>query len=363
MPSKPVIIFTIDNLGKGGAEILLVGLLQDLQQQFDVVLVTLTGECAFEENNFANIVRYSLNVKNRLSYLNAIYRLRLIIKKHRPVLIHSHLVYSTLITRLACPPGIPLLFSVHNEIGKYEFEKSFMLSFLEKITVKNNQILIAVSHTVLRDYESKISFKGKKYVLENYIGDDFFKSHLLHKPFKKGDTLKIVALGNVKLSKNYEYLVRSFLNLKNYPVSLDIYGGTDKKIFPELLSFIETHNLPVIFKGVAKDIPELFSGYHLYVMTSSHEGFGIAAIEAMACKLPLLLSDLPVLREVTHSIAIFFDLKQPDAASARIKEILEGRHDIETLAAKGINLAKNYNKQHYLKKLIEIYGQVVQDIE
>lgn len=361
MQNKPNIIFIIDDLRKGGAEMLLVGVLDDMRQRFNIILVSLTNKCEFAESNFDNVIRYSLDIKNKLSYIKAIYRLKEIIKNHNPVLVHSHLVYSTIISRLACPNNIPFVFSVHGEVGSYVFKQSFILSFLEKITVRKNQHLVAVSKNVLEDYEEVINFEGKKYVLENYIGDNFFQPGIVLKSYRKGEPLKIVALGNVKTPKNYEYLVKSFTYLTGLPVTLDIYGAKDKKIFPELSSYIAAHHLPIVFKGAANNIPGIFSGYDVYVMSSSHEGFGIAAVEAMACHLPLLLSDIPVLREVTHSNAIFFNLKEPGALATKIKEILEGKYDLEALSVRGIDIAGNYNKLQYLKRLNGIYDQVLQD--
>lgn len=360
MKKKPTILLIIDDLGKGGAEMLLVGILQDLLRSYEVVLVTLTRNCDFDRKNFAGIIQYDLGIKNKWNYFAGIYKLKKLIKKYQPALVHAHLVYSTIVARMACPKKIPLLFSVHNEIGKNVFKKSPVLSFLEKATLSNNQTLIAVSNAVLSDYEAVINFKGEKNVLQNYISDEFYNnSHRQKNVFKPGSELKMIALGNVKHSKNYEYLIQSFKHLKGLPVSVDIYGKKDEVIFPALQSVITADNLAVNFKGVAKDIPALFSDYHLYVMPSSHEGFGIAAVEAMACRLPLLLSDLDVLREVTFSNAIFFDLKDEMSLATAVKKILQGGYDLNGLSEAGIRIAEKYSKQEYLEKLYTIYRQAL----
>ncbi len=338
---------------------LLVGILKDLQQTFKVVLVTLTEECYFDEVHFANVRRHCLHVNNKWSYPGAVVRLRKIIKEEDPAIVHTHLVYSSIIARLACPKNIPLIFSVHNEIGNNVFKKSPILLFLEKLSVKTNHSLIAVSNAVLKDYDAAIPFAGKKYVLENYIGDEFFSGHNTAEIYKQGDTLKMVALGNVKHSKNYEYLVRSFIKLKDYPVALDVYGKQDEVIYPQLQQLIIEQDLRVAFKGIGSNIPQLLSSYHVYIMSSLHEGFGIAAVEAMACNLPLLLSDLDVLREVTMNNAIFFDINNQASLTQCVEEILEGKKNLQELSLQGLSIAKNYSKKKYLEKLLSIYKQVV----
>ena len=356
---KSTIFLIIDDLGKGGAEMLLVGILQDLRQSYNVILITLNDNCAFDDAAFNNVTRHSLGVKNKLHYFPAIVRLKRLIKKYKPALVHSHLVYSSIIARLACPANIPLLFSVHNEIGSNVFNASPILRLLEKKTIKKRHTLIAVSNAVLEDYGKAIHFEGDKIVLPNYISDEFYlKQYEPVSAYQPGETLRVVALGNIKKSKNYEYLVESFKQLKGYPVTIDIYGKKDETIYPVLQSVVSEHDLPVLFKGIASDIPRLFSHYHLYIMSSIHEGFGIAVVEAMASGLPLLLSDLKALREVTGSNALFFDLKDSEAMAVKIKEILDGNHDLAGLSLKGLGIAKNYSKQIYLQKLNSIYAKL-----
>ena len=44
---KKVLLLVIDNLAKGGAEVLLAGILPELNKKYSIILVTLTNECEF----------------------------------------------------------------------------------------------------------------------------------------------------------------------------------------------------------------------------------------------------------------------------------------------------------------------------
>ena len=167
------------------------------------------------------------------------------------------------------------------------------------------------------------------FILRNYISDGFFENHPQQKDFSHLQKFKIIAVGNLKISKNYEYLLQSLIYLKDYPVSLDIFGDTNHQLLPTLQSFIDDNRLPAKFKGQADNIRDIFPQYDLYIMSSIHEGFGIAAVEAMSSGLPLLLSDLPVLREVTFDNALFFDLNDPLSLSNLIKQITEGKSQLK----------------------------------
>jgi glycosyltransferase involved in cell wall biosynthesis len=85
--------------------------------------------------------------------------------------------------------------------------------------------------------------------------------------------------------------------------------------------------------GVGEDVrllghcstTELDSLYALaacLVLPTLHEGFGLPAIEAMARSLPVACSDIPALREVGGSAALYFDPRSPTQIGAAITELI-----------------------------------------
>lgn len=360
MLAKPTILYVIDDLTRGGAETLLVGILRDIQIDYNVVLVTLRDKCDFDESRLADVKRYSLNVGHPITYFAAVIKLKYIIKKHTPQLVHAHLLMSSIVGRFACPGSVPLVFSVHSELSKNAFKESKLLLMLEKFSIRCNQTLVAVSNTVLEDYKKFVHFKGKQNVIENYIDDDFFSRTIPQRDLSVVSSLKMVALGNIKKAKNYKYLVESFKLLKGLPVTLDIYGKTDHPLYNDLQQQITAHNLPIQFKGRITDIPQAFALYNLYVMSSEHEGFGLAAVEAMASGLPVMLSDVPVLHEVTNGRAIFFSLADPGSLAGKIKSILNNEIDLVQYAREGISVAAQYTKSKHLANLKKLYAELTQ---
>lgn len=357
---KKTLLLIIDNLTKGGAEIMLVGLLPCLNKKYDIILVTLTDENHFDQKDIICKKKYTLGFNNKLSFFPCVWKLKKIIKRHRPSLIHSHLIYSSLAARLACPGKIPLLYTVHGELSKSDFNKSGLLTIIEKMTVKRNHSVMAVSNVALKDYFKTIKKTKKAFVLKNYIADFFFEKNLKEKIFNQSQPLKIMAAGNLKKAKNYDYLLRSFLLLKEFDVSLDIFGNTNHSLYKDLQSVIDKNCLPVTFKGPADNIHEIYFNYDAFVMSSTNEGFGIAAVEAMACGLPVILSDIPVFREVTFNNALFFDLNDPLALANLITQIIHGKFNLKEISEKGIETSRLYTKQKYLENLFPIYDEVLQ---
>jgi glycosyltransferase involved in cell wall biosynthesis len=356
---KPTLLIVIDNLQKGGAEILLVGILPDLNKRFNVVLVTLSAECDFSDEEILINEKYVLGFRNKFDLIIAASRLKKIIRQIQPSLIHSHLFYGSLVARWACPSDIPLIYSLHGEMSKNVFNNSKLLTFLEKKTIKKNHAVMAVSNGVLKDYENSIGKNHHAFVVKNYISDVYFNQVEVVRNYENLQELKLVAVGNIKKAKNYDYLIDAFQELKNYPVSLHIYGEGTERDFKRLRSEIAKNNLPVFFKGPRDNIAIQLQHYDLFVSSSMHEGFGIAVVEAMASGLPLLLSDLPILREVTHDNALFFDVTNHTSFVNLIQGIFEKRFELNKLSRNGIEIAKKYSKGIYLENLFSIYNKIL----
>ena len=356
---KKTLLLIIDNLGRGGAEMMLVDLLPELNNKFEVILVTLTHKNEFKEAEIICKHRYVLGFTNKLSLISCVFKLKRIIKKHQPDLVHAHLIFSSLIARLASPANLPVLYSIHGELSKSDFNNSKLLTFLEKNSLRENHSLLAVSKVVLKDYEQTISRVNQSFVLHNFIANKYLESSFQIKNFKKFEPLKLVAVGNIKSAKNYDYLIRAFRLLEEYPVTLSIYGHTDHPLYAGLQAEIDRDHLKILFLGAIENVPDKLMNYDAFVMSSQNEGFGIAAIEAMACGLPLLLSDIPVMREISQENALFFTLDEPKQLADLIINILHNKFDLKRLSEEGPAIVKNYSKDKYLEKLVSIYQQIM----
>lgn len=358
---KKTILYVIDNLERGGAETLLVGILPDLQNKYEVILVTLSDGCAFKNEEIACSRLISLaQHKGKFSFVSSIVKLRKIIKKHRPDLVHAHLVNSSIVARLACPRHIPVAISLHSMLSENVFKQSWLYRNMEKLIFNRKHYLIAVSRLVLKDYINSISTPEHSHVLPNYVGDRFMqqpKKNTLPN-HKKG--IRLISVGNIKKVKNFEYLLHTFKQLKGYDMSLDIYGKGDSSYANTLMQIISEYKLPVRLMGSSNDIASVLPNYDAFVMSSLHEGFGIAAIEAMAMGLPLILSDIDVLREVSFGNAVFFNLSHPDELAQLLEKWHDGKIDLTPYAQKGIAIvAQHYTKTIYLEKLNRIYDKIL----
>jgi glycosyltransferase involved in cell wall biosynthesis len=346
------ILYVIDSLSVGGAERLLVETVNNLPE-FRIVVVTLyPGNDLLPELSCHAV--HCLHFSGKLGMPAAVFKLRKLINRYRPALVHSHLLWSTFVARLATPKRIPFYFSVHSTLSKDAFEKNKLSLLLEKLTYKPWHTAIFVSEFVKNDYDQLVGLRGPAQVLYNFIPDQFFQNFRL-KPDNK--LKRFVAVGNLKEAKNYLYLIEAFKILKEKGVSLtlDIYGqGYLQKPLQEE---IDQHQLPIALKGTARNIHAILPQYDAYVLCSLHEGFGLAPVEAMAVGLPVFLSDIPTMREISGGHAIFLDPQMPEDFVAKVLEATgqeyELKQQVEHAHAFALKIA---SRQSYLKGLYQLYG-------
>ncbi len=84
-----------------------------------------------------------------------------------------------------------------------------------------------------------------------------------------------------------------------------------------------------------EQVAALYRGALLVVVPSIYEGFGLPAVEAMGAGAPLLLSDIPVLREVAGDAAIYAPPERPESWADAVAEILSDEERRADLASRG----------------------------
>jgi glycosyltransferase involved in cell wall biosynthesis len=355
---KKTIIHIIDSLGRGGAEIMLVELQKDLSESYDIVLVTLNNILDFEPDEFKYKKKYCLNYHSLKDLPLAVLRLKKIIRMHKPALIRTDLFLSTIIGRLSCPENIPLIFCVHSIISKDAFDKNRLALYTEKLTYKERHVLLAVSEAVLNDYKKNIPIKGKSFVLNNFINNNFFNQKYSFKINSQGK-INLIAVGNLKEAKNYEFLLETIQQIKGkVAVTLDIIG--EGELATKLQKMIDKNDLPVKLLGKKLNIYKLLPWYTAFIMCSHHEGFGNAPAEAMAIGLPLILNDTTSMKEMSKGNAFYFESNSHKSLGQLLMSLKDRKEELLLFSEKGKIIAnKDYTKEKYLDRLLDIYKEVI----
>jgi len=186
--------------------------------------------------------------------------------------------------------------------------------------------------------------------------------------FKPGNSAReelpiILAVGSVYVYKDYLSLIDALGELvkRGYDdLRLVIAGGIfDQPYYQELTVRIETLGLAgqveFVNTHLQDEIVGLYQSASVMVLPTQVETFGFPLVEAMACGVPVVTSDLPVTREVCGEAALYYTLGDVDSLVRGIQYILDDEQLKSDLVERGLERAKDFswtNSAQQVSKLI-----------
>ena len=121
----------------------------------------------------------------------------------------------------------------------------------------------------------------------------------------------------------------------------------------------------VRFEGWADDLVSYYKTADLYLLTSNYEGYGRTVVEALACNLPVLITDVGIAGDVVvdHNNGIVVPVNEFLGLSTEILKLIQDKKAYEELVKNSRLLAPMPSKKDYLRKLKESIEQCCVSLE
>lgn len=163
----------------------------------------------------------------------------------------------------------------------------------------------------------------------------------------------IIFTARLEEAKDHATLLRA---LAKVPLAKLLLVG-DGQLRPELEALAASLGIAqrVHFLGRRPDVPQLLKMADIYVHSSHWEGFGIAAVEAMAAGLPVIASDVPGLAEVVGKAGLLFPAGDVEALAGHIASLLGSPARRRELGAAGQARAQEFSIDRSVEAYLEIY--------
>lgn len=215
--------------------------------------------------------------------------LRKMYKEFKPHILHSHLEHVTVHTLIGTL-GLKSkkIQTIHNTKIMYpKLQKYFIKYFLD--------YFISISPEVTKEL-CKLQIKDKK-IVEVLNGVNIEKFKNIERKYK--EKRNYIAIGRMVEQKNYFFMLNVFQQFlesltleekKNCKLYIVGEGPKEKEIKVLLKELGLNDSVELL--GVRNDISELLKKADIYLMTSKWEGFSISLIEAAACGLPIIATDV-----------------------------------------------------------------------
>lgn len=113
-------------------------------------------------------------------------------------------------------------------------------------------------------------------------------------------------------------------------------------------------------KGVpTEDLPALYAGAMMLVLPSFHEGFGMPAVEAMACGTPVVVTERGSVPEVVGDAGIFIEPDSVESIASGIEQLLNDSTLRDELRQKGLERAKQFKWRRTAEIALQTYQRLL----
>lgn len=304
------ILFLIHDLGQGGAEKVLVNLVNNMDRsKFDITVTVLFGKGVNEQFLAPDI---HLNVifpqefpgnSHVMKLFSPVQLHRLCVKEHYDIEV-SYLEGPSARIISGCQDNTTKLVSwIHVEQHTMDkLAKSFR-SKQEAINAYNRfDQTICVSEYVKQDFCHILDFQKPCNVLYNTVESDKIITSSVEPAMEiiNDDKFNLVAVGTLKEIKGYERMLRIIKRLRDekYPIRLYILGIGPQQ--PLLEQYINNNQLSdtVVLLGYKTNPYKYVSKCDLFLCASFAEGFSTAATEALILNIPVCTVEVSGMKEM-----------------------------------------------------------------
>ncbi|MEN9389482.1 MAG: hypothetical protein RLY61_566 [Candidatus Parcubacteria bacterium] len=175
------------------------------------------------------------------------------------------------------------------------------------------------------------------------------------------DTFVMGCVGRLSIEKNLSLLIKAFhkLALEHENIRLVLIGGGDEE--SKLKALINELNLEqkVVITGVFPDGHKaaLFKTLNLFVFPSLTEGFGYVPLEALSLGLPVISSDIPVLKEVFQDSVVYFKSNDENDLCTKLKDFVTTNKGIDrAIVSKTV---ASYSMSAFISNYLSLYERKV----
>jgi glycosyltransferase involved in cell wall biosynthesis len=214
--------------------------------------------------------------------------------------------------------------------------------------------------------------------ITSFLGVARDRVHVIHNGVAFPANDDVTALGRFQLDGPYLLYAGSFEPRKNLARALRAFRLLVDRGYPHLLAAVVEHrsgHQPEVMAELARlglgdrvrllhsldeaDLRSVYSHAELLFFPSLAEGFGYPPVQAAAADLPVVASDLPVLREILGTAPVYVDPYREESMAGGIAQVLADKGLRLQMQEAGRAAAARFTHERCAREHLELYDRVL----
>lgn len=171
----------------------------------------------------------------------------------------------------------------------------------------------------------------------------------------------IVSIGELDDNKNHITVIRALAQLGRSDFKYVVCGvGPNKELLLEEATKLGVKN-NVLLVGYRSDVPDILNAADIFVFPSYHEGMPVSALEAMACGLPIICSEIrgnvDIIREGDNGY--LFQPSDVETLARKLEYLLDDAEKRKVMGLKNKENVKDFSLESVTEELKRIYKSVL----
>ncbi|KXG08979.1 D-inositol 3-phosphate glycosyltransferase [Anoxybacillus sp. P3H1B] len=314
------------------------------QRGIDVKVITFKDHYSMEHAKEVETWVLPKWFPGKLSYISSVFALKRLLLEFQPDILHAHYVSSYGLVG-ALTNTHPFYVSVWGrDIYQFPVQNRLNRGIVE-FTLQKADVICSTSHVMAAE--------TKKYTDKHVEVTPFGVDLTIFKPLEK-QKKETITIGTVKsLSDKYGIadLIKAFaIVYKEYPhTNLLIVGdGPQRQEYEQLAETLGIRHVTTFTGRIPNtEVPAYINDMDIFAVPSTEdsESFGVAAVEAMACGVPVIVSNVGGLPEVVKRdvTGLIVPKENPSALAEAFRYLLQDTALRSKMGKNGVN----HVKQHY----------------
>ena len=263
--------------------------------------------------------------------------------------------------------NLPMITTLHGTditlVGNHPFYKPAVT-----FSINKSDYVTSVSQSLKDDTLKLFKIKNKIKVIPNFIELDKMKKDPLapcHRSVMAKENERIIThISNFRKVKRIPDIIKIFYNIqKEMPAKLMMVGDGPEKEKAEILCMELGIYDKVIFFGNSNEIDKILCLTDLFLLPSETESFGLAALEAMACGVPVISSNSGGLPEFNFEgiSGYLSNVGNVEEMAANAIKILKDDKTLSEFKANALEVAKKFDIKNILPKYEALYQKAIDD--